>query len=184
MKSLVLLLVLVIHLGISGKPSKVVKLKDINGKEYTLQICSLATPDRNATCAGCNNQDCEDITCQMCNNQTDFFCISHDDLGPRDILPPSLTLATNCPATIVSSTTTTASSMVYTTCTMTYTTTVSMAPTPSVSKIPATNLQAILGTVVSILGILLAIVSIGWMCTCWAMQKRRRKMNINATNIR
>ena len=190
MKPLVLLLVLMIHLGVSVEHSRVVKFKKMKGKEYTLQFCSLAMSNQKPTCIDCNNQDSEDITCQM-YNQNDFFCVR----GPGDMLPPSLISATNCSATIVSTTTTTAARassmdyppMIYTTCTMTYTTTISMAPTSSASKIPAANLhigQAILGIVVGILGVLLAIVSTGWVCTCWIMQKRRRKMNINTTNIR
>ena len=50
----------------------------------------------------------------------------------------------------------------------------------------STNLiQDILIPLIAILSVLLAIVTVGWVCTCWAMHKnRRREMNINTTNIR
>ena len=45
--------------------------------------------------------------------------------------------------------------------------------------------QDILITLLALLAVLLVIVTAGWVCTCWAMHKsRKREMNINTTNIR
>lgn len=44
--------------------------------------------------------------------------------------------------------------------------------------------SSILIALLAFLVVLLAIVSTGWVCTCWAMKKRRQKMNINTGNIR
>ena len=45
--------------------------------------------------------------------------------------------------------------------------------------------QDILIALLAILAALLVIVTIGWVCTCWAMHKsQKREMNINTTNIR
>jgi hypothetical protein len=51
---------------------------------------------------------------------------------------------------------------------------------------PSTDLrQYILIALIALLAALLAIVTAGWVCTCWAMRKsRRREMNISTTNIR
>ena len=50
---------------------------------------------------------------------------------------------------------------------------------------PSTKLtQDILIALLALLAVLLAIVTAGWVCTCWTMKKRRRAMNINTTNIR
>ena len=42
----------------------------------------------------------------------------------------------------------------------------------------------ILIALLTLFAVLLAIVTAGWMCTCWAMKKRRREMSINTTTIR
>ena len=50
---------------------------------------------------------------------------------------------------------------------------------------PSTKLtRDILIALLALLAVLLAIVTAGWVCTCWATKKRRREMNINTTNIR
>lgn len=58
------------------------------------------------------------------------------------------------------------------------------SPTITPTSCTATVTQTALGAMVAILTALLAIVSTGWVCTCWAMKKRRRAMNINTTSIR
>ena len=159
---------------------------------YKLQLCSIDTSTCQAETINCQ----KDTICKLCDNQTDFFFNkSHDK---QENLSSTLTSAMTCPTItptecttkytrVVSSTTTAgillpdsvvkSSTTIYTVCTNTYyTTTVSMAQTLHENRNTAKNLhfsQIALGAVVGILGVLLATVTTGWMCTCWAMKKRR-----------
>ena len=129
--------------------------------------CSTITPTESILTSAMN---CPTITPTECT--TKYTTVVSNTMTAGELLSDS----------VVKSSTT-----IYTVCTNTYTTTVSMAQTLHENRNTAKNLhfsQIALGAVVGILGVLLATVTTGWMCTCWAMKKRRREMNINTTNIR
>ena len=152
---------------------------------HTLQLCSL---DKSTCEVGTTDefQNCDDhykfTMCKLRDNHTDFyFSMCHDPQGSQT-LSSMLTSATNCPII----TPTPATNMLYTMCTMTHTTTVSISSSvPPIPSMTDKTMQiSILGAMVGILSVLLAIVTAGWVCTYWAMKKRRREININTTNIR
>lgn len=178
---------------------------------YSVKLCSLDI--NQSTCeVDTEAADCDDHQlnmCKLCDNPSGnnpSMCqikLCRQSQGPPLLITNP---AMNCSITPTESTTeytiTTTitaiqSSLVDTTstlcrvCSNTHTTTVyissSVAPTLSMNKNSTTTTQisqTVLGAMLGIFGILLAIVSTGWVCTCWAMKKRRQKKNINTGNIR
>ena len=211
MKTTVLLL-LSLHLGLSNmiyRYNGIVQIRQVNGNNYELKLCSVTCPaDTNPTDQNCDDEVAE---CKNSNQHTiESILTSHNkscnmtmtlptSSNSTTISSPTITptLCTATSTTVVSTITTVAKVVthhpadIYTMCANTYTTTVfissSVAPTPPVNRNTAKIMQisqTVLGAMVGIFGVLLAIVSTGWVCTCWVMQKRRREMNINTTNIR
>ena len=159
--TVLLLLLLLLHLGLSSmmyRYNGIIKLKPDSDSHYQLQLCTSNTVACPADTISIeqNCSDDEATMCHMCNENITSFFNSCNMTSLRTLPTSSSDLATNNP---------------------TASPTICTATTTMIS-------QAALGAMVGILAILLAIVSTGWVCTCWVMQKRRREMNINTTNIR
>ena len=127
-------------------------------QRYVLQFCSVTCPAKSINNSESMVQTCEVPKLNICRfkefNQVESILKNHNNSCNKMI-----TLSTSSNSAISS-------------------------PITSPTSCTATVSQTALGAMVAILTVMLAIVSTGWVCTCWAMKKRRRAMNINKTNIR
>ena len=165
-----------------------VQLQHVKDNDYELKLCSvMCLADTNLTDQKCDDKvavcdDCKKFIIEpilvhhnnSCNETMTVLTSSNSTIS-NPAITPTLCIVTS--TTVVSIITTVTKEVTHP----------SVAATPPVNRNTAKTLQisqTVLGAMVGIFGILLAIVSTGWVCTCWVMQKRRREMNTNATNIR